>query len=106
MEPLFSIDYPKFEEHGTPPCAETDPDAFFTDDTFADSSLRPGKGRYLYEYEAKVICASCPYRLECLAYALKHDELQGIWGGANEGQRRLIRRGINVSLRLPSIKRR
>lgn len=43
---------------------------------------------------AKVLCASCPVRLQCLNQALStpvgHD--WGIWGGTTENQRHEIRR--------------
>lgn len=41
--------------------------------------------------EAKRVCAGCKVRAECLAYALKHGERCGIWGGKSERERRLMR---------------
>jgi len=41
---------------------------------------------------AKAICAECPVREECLAYALSVPEKQGVWGGVSERQRREMRR--------------
>jgi WhiB family redox-sensing transcriptional regulator len=39
------------------------------------------------------ICMTCPVRSECLEYALTAPERHGIWGGMNEGERRVeIRR--------------
>lgn len=60
-------------------CAQTDPEAFF-----------PEKGGSTRE--AKKICAVCPVRAECLAYALAHDERFGIWGGLSERERRRLKR--------------
>ncbi|ABK52231.1 transcription factor WhiB [Acidothermus cellulolyticus 11B] len=60
-------------------CAQTDPEAFF-----------PEKGGSTRE--AKRICASCPVRIECLEYALAHDERFGIWGGLSERERRRLKR--------------
>lgn len=42
--------------------------------------------------EAKRVCRACLVRWECLAYALKHDERYGIWGGFAEKERRAIKR--------------
>lgn len=41
---------------------------------------------------AKRICASCPVRAECLAYALANNEEYGVWGGKDEDERRIIKR--------------
>jgi WhiB family redox-sensing transcriptional regulator len=39
------------------------------------------------ESRAKSICAACPVRVECLAYALDIREVHGIWGGLTEAER-------------------
>jgi len=64
-------------------CAQVDPDLWF-----------PEKGGSTRE--AKALCARCPVRPECLAYALEHDERFGIWGGASEGDRRRMRRLVFI----------
>jgi len=60
-------------------CAQVDPDLWF-----------PEKGGSTRE--AKALCARCPVRPECLAYALAHDERFGVWGGASERDRRRLKR--------------
>ena len=60
-------------------CAETDPEAFF-----------PEKGGSTRE--AKRVCRACEVRIECLEYALSHDERFGIWGGFSERERRRLKR--------------
>jgi WhiB family redox-sensing transcriptional regulator len=40
---------------------------------------------------ALFVCAACPVRAQCLAWALEIG-VTGIWGGTNETQRRAIRR--------------
>ena len=60
-------------------CAQTDPEAFF-----------PEKGGSTRE--AKKVCVSCEVRVECLEYALEHDERFGIWGGLSERERRKLKR--------------
>lgn len=32
---------------------------------------------------AKLVCAECPVRIECLNYALRNDTTYGVWGGVN-----------------------
>jgi WhiB family transcriptional regulator, redox-sensing transcriptional regulator len=44
------------------------------------------------EAEALAVCATCPVRAQCLEYALRNREANGIWGGTTpEGRRRLRR---------------
>lgn len=60
-------------------CSQTDPEAFF-----------PEKGGSTRE--AKRVCLSCEVRVECLEYALAHDERFGIWGGLSERERRRLKK--------------
>ena len=39
---------------------------------------------------AKVVCADCPVRLDCLEYALGFDTLPGIWGGKTQRERQRL----------------
>jgi WhiB family redox-sensing transcriptional regulator len=41
--------------------------------------------------KARAICAICPVRRECLAYALADPESAGVWGGISERERRKLR---------------
>jgi WhiB family transcriptional regulator, redox-sensing transcriptional regulator len=41
--------------------------------------------------KAKTVCARCPVRPQCAAYALKAMEPHGIWGGFTERERTLLR---------------
>jgi WhiB family transcriptional regulator, redox-sensing transcriptional regulator len=64
---------------------------------FGPDGERPAE-REVRERKAKVICALCPLRAECLEYALRHPARYGIWGGLNPEElaaerRRLLRRG-------------
>lgn len=51
---------------------------------------------------AKQVCNSCPVITECLRYAVRHPNLQGIWGATTQRQRETIRsrikRGQNVRI--------
>ena len=71
-------------------CAGVDPEASFPsgDDAAA---------------EAGGICAACPVRGQCLAYAITADEPFGIWGGLDPRQRHTVRRRLERrgSSRLP-----
>jgi WhiB family transcriptional regulator, redox-sensing transcriptional regulator len=37
---------------------------------------------------AKKICASCPVAAQCLDYALDTGQVDGVWGGMSEDERR------------------
>lgn len=41
--------------------------------------------------EAKAVCKRCPVRSECLEFALAFYDMEGIWGGFSERERRRIR---------------
>ncbi len=60
-------------------CAQVDPELFY-----------PEKGGSTRE--AEQVCAACPVRAECLAYALAHGERFGVWGGESERSRRALSR--------------
>lgn len=49
-------------------------------------------------HEAKTICASCEVRPDCLEWALRHDEHDGIWGGLTAPERRRLRSGSDVQV--------
>ncbi len=42
----------------------------------------------------KAVCAVCPVREPCLAYALANKSLMGCWGGTTEAERRELRRQV------------
>ena len=52
--------------------------------------------------EARRICASCPVRGQCLAYAVTADEPFGIWGGSGLRERRSLRRQLQRRGLLPA----
>ena len=60
-------------------CAQSDPEIFFPEKGGATAG-------------AKALCKSCPVKADCLAYALKHDERFGVWGGLSERERRKLTR--------------
>jgi WhiB family redox-sensing transcriptional regulator len=48
---------------------------------------------------ARAICAGCPVRDDCAAYALDNPGLVGVWGGMDEHQRELARRRRRAAAR-------
>jgi len=61
-------------------CRDEDPELFFP-----VSEMGPGARQVA---RAKAVCASCPVRAECLAYALDAGLDNGIFGGLTERERR------------------
>lgn len=41
---------------------------------------------------AKAVCGVCPVRIECLNYALREDDLYGVWGGLSERSRSRLKK--------------
>ena len=60
-------------------CQFADPDLFFP-----ISSSGPALAQVA---QAKAICAGCQVRRECLAFALRTDQVHGVWGGLSEQER-------------------
>ena len=60
-------------------CAQVDPEMFY-----------PEKGTPAAP--ARMICAACPVRAQCLDDALARGEPWGIWGGMTERERRALRK--------------
>lgn len=54
----------------------------------------PEKGQTDFYDLAKAVCAGCPVKLKCLAYALDTDPINdwGIWGGMSAPERARVRR--------------
>lgn len=59
-------------------CAQTDPEAFFPEH---GGTTKP----------AKAICARCDVAQECLEYALRTGQTEGIWGGVSARDRRKLK---------------
>jgi hypothetical protein len=63
-------------------CRAVDTEVFFPAD-----EERPTQ-RLHRERIAKAICAACPVRQQCAVHAMAHRELEGVWGGLSEADRR------------------
>jgi WhiB family redox-sensing transcriptional regulator len=57
---------------------------------FAPPAWEAADVRAKREKVAKSICARCPVKSPCLAYALRVHEALGIWGGTTEADRRQL----------------
>lgn len=100
MIDIYEIKGPEFLTDEVPPCATADPEAFFPQEIEVNGKVVSSK--YYDEKSAKKVCANCPYKIDCLVYAMENDVL-GIWGGTTEKDRRDLRRrtratGIPVQL--------
>jgi WhiB family transcriptional regulator, redox-sensing transcriptional regulator len=61
-------------------CRHADPELFFP-----LSASGPSLDQIT---QAKAICAGCPVRRQCLAFALDTRQKHGVWGGMSEEERR------------------
>lgn len=73
-------------------CKGLDTKLFFYDIYFDDYSLEKVR-------QAKAICAGCEVVAQCLDFAIKTSQLDGIWGGNTPEERRSIRRSRNSEAR-------
>jgi len=60
-------------------CATADPELFFP--------ISPGGASARQITQAQRICAACQVRLQCLEFALRGNEMEGIWGGTTPQER-------------------
>ena len=65
-------------------CRDTDPDLFFPIGTTGQALVQIDR--------AREVCNQCPVKVDCLEFALETNQDSGIWGGAREEERRMIRR--------------
>ena len=65
-------------------CRDTDPDLFFPIGTTGQALVQIDR--------AREVCNQCPVKIDCLEFALETNQDSGIWGGASEEERRMIRR--------------
>jgi WhiB family redox-sensing transcriptional regulator len=65
-------------------CLNADPDVFFP------ISLAGASATQIRA--ARAICAGCRVRSACTDYAVEHSEIQGIWGGTTDDERKKLRR--------------
>ena len=78
----MGAEYPHFD--GTQACNNMDTEIFFPEDNGPAAKA-----------EAVHICSTCTSADKCLDYAL-HNDVQGIWAGTNEYERKKIRRDRGI----------
>lgn len=61
-------------------CRDEDPELFFP-----IGSHGPARAQLA---AAKAVCSRCPVRAHCLAWAVAEGDLDGVWGGTSEDERR------------------
>jgi len=69
-------------------CRHADPELFFP-----VSASGPSLDQIT---QPKAICAGCPVRRQCLAFALDTRQDHGVWGGMTEHERRLSARKTRI----------
>jgi len=70
-------------------CLSADPDLFFPISLTEASAGQVSR--------AKAYCARCSVRSECIRFALDHPDVQGVWGGMTDNERKNLRRARNRS---------
>jgi len=65
-------------------CANEDPDLFFPDKSRGPLGTQVAV--------AKAVCARCDVVTTCLLWAVATNQMQGVWGGTDETERRQLRR--------------
>jgi len=84
---MTTTDDTDWRTHGA--CISADPELFFPISSSGASRRQ--------EKRAKAICAGCPVKAECLAFALETRQVHGVWGGLGEEELRRLRRRRRIS---------
>ena len=81
-------------EFERPPCREMGTDVFYAD----QSSGATVKYGFRQIATVKKVCDSCPFQKDCLDWGLKHESF-GIWGGATEYERSMMRKRLGIKFK-------
>ncbi|RZB13659.1 WhiB family transcriptional regulator [Streptomyces sp. F001] len=65
-------------------CLHEDPDLFFPVGNTGPTLVQID--------EAKAVCRRCPVMEQCLDWAIRVGQVEGIWGGMTDSERRAVRR--------------
>jgi WhiB family redox-sensing transcriptional regulator len=66
-------------------CLRADPELFFPTGEKSAADIEQIR-------KAKLFCADCLSRIECLDYALRTSQSDGVWGGMSEDERRALKK--------------
>ena len=77
-------------------CRYIDPDLFFP----ISGNGKNGKAVEQVA-SAKAVCAVCPVKRDCLAFALRTRQMHGVWGGTTADERYLMLR-VELTAKLSS----
>ncbi len=77
-------------------CSDFDTNMFFPDPESEDDVVPQISA-------AKAICAACPVRQNCLEFAIRTRQLDGVWGGCTPEERRSIRRRRQAAARKAAV---
>jgi hypothetical protein len=69
------------EAPSIPPCQVTDPEIWYSEHGETGNGYRV----------AKKLCGQCPVVMQCAAYAIEADEIEGCWGGLSPRERQKMR---------------
>ncbi|WP_405866149.1 WhiB family transcriptional regulator [Streptomyces sp. NBC_00005] len=69
---------------GRAACLREDPDLFFPIGSSGPTLIQID--------EAKAVCRRCPVVKQCLNWAVRVGQVEGIWGGMTESERRAMKR--------------
>lgn len=70
--------------HERAACLRVDPDLFFPVGNSGPALVQID--------EAKAVCGRCPVAQQCLSWAVEAGQVDGIWGGMTESERRAVSR--------------
>ena len=89
LRPVAAVGYERTSWRESAACRVLDPELFFP----------IGKaGIAIAEVQrAKAVCACCQVSAQCLGWALRHREVDGIWGGLDAEERRALNTQREVS---------
>lgn len=81
-ERLSAMKYAEADWRSRGACLSVDPELFFPLSSVGPAARQLNK--------AKSVCTRCPVQAQCLDFALATRQMDGIWGGTSEDERRRI----------------